>query len=930
MSGSTNLQSLFAHAVEIDDEAKCQAFVAAACGDDGALRSELEGLVAAHRQAGGFMELPAAADLIATASLNPVGEQPGTKIGPYKLLEQIGEGGMGLVFMAEQMAPLRRRVALKIIRPGLDTRAVIARFEAERQALALMDHPNIARVYDAGATESGRPYFVMELVRGAPITDYCRERSVPLRERLELFITVCQAVQHAHQKGIIHRDLKPTNILVSQTDTAPIPKVIDFGVAKATASQSLTDRTLFTAFSQIVGTPLYMSPEQADLGNQDVDTRSDVYSLGVVFYELLTGATPFDASRLKSAGPDEMRRIIREEEPPRPSTRATTAHAALSTVAAAPPARRVVDALAIKGDLDWIVMKALEKDRRRRYESPSALAADVARHLASEPVEASPPMRSYRLLKFVRRNRAALVTAGAVAMALVIGMGISIWQTVRASDAERRASQALETAEARLKIARQAVDEMYTQVVEKWLSKEGALTSVQCEFLRKAVSFYQDFAAQNPDSLQGRLDVANALRRQAKILDELGDVAAAEAAYRKSIQQLDAVLPELSNPIAGRYDLATSLLELGEMMRMARRYKEATPVLKRAVSLFEELVAQDPSRTDFRGGLGRTLQNMAKVDAEQGRNNDAETILRRCSEHYEWGLAREPRNTLTVYRLANATGALAGVLTGLGRLDDARAQYQRSIELHRRAVEIDPAESLFRSGLANQLINASAQEAVDDHLKVDQEAYEISLDLVRQFPDRPRYLLLLVVSQINFIESLVDIDQKKMLDIARSLLEPARRLHRLPGNPDYHRHFVDALLALHQSLLANELPDEAAEFRRQTLDEVRADPACRGRLGDLMKIQAADLYIYGNPRTAISLMQECLELDASQAGPIAHVVLALAYAEIADITVARTWLDKALPLPEPRPKSELSKTLYGKAVKVFDLKIGPKGAQTGP
>ena len=331
-------------------------------------------------------------------------------IGPYKLLEQIGEGGMGLVFHADQLRPVRRRVALKIIKPGMDTKQVIARFEAERQALALMDHPNIARVLDAGATDSGRPYFVMELVRGIPITEYCDHHKLTIRQRLELFMRVCNAVQHAHQKGIIHRDLKPTNVLVAHDDTVPVPKVIDFGVAKATG-QSLTERSLFTGIAQMLGTPRYMSPEQASLNLLDVDTRSDIYSLGVLLYELLTGTTPFEEERMRTLGLDEMRRIIQEEEPPHPSTRVSTLGATLTTTAK----RRRIDprrmSVELRGDLDWIVMKALDKDRNRRYESANSFALDVGRYLANEPVEACPPSVGYRMRKFARRNKAALATA---------------------------------------------------------------------------------------------------------------------------------------------------------------------------------------------------------------------------------------------------------------------------------------------------------------------------------------------------------------------------------------------------------------------------------------------------------------------------------------------------------------------------------------
>src|SRR5262249_12713839 len=348
----------------------------------------------------------------------PLMEGSGSRIGPYKLLQELGTGGMGAVWMAEQTEPVQRRVALKVVKPGLDTAQVIARFEAERQALALMDHPHIAKVLEAGTTDSGRPYFVMELVKGVPITQYCDEHHLAPRERLELFVYVCQAVQHAHQKGIIHRDIKPSNVLVTLQDGRPLVKVIDFGIAKA-LSQQLTDMTLFTGFAQMIGTPLYMAPEQAALSNVDVDTRSDIYSLGVLLYELLTGTTPFSKERLQEISYDELRRIIREEEPPKPSTRISTLGQAASTISTHRQSDPKRLSQLFRGEVDWIVMKALEKDRNRRYESASAFAADVQRYLADEPVQACPPSRSYRLRKFVRRNRGP-VLAGSVMVLLLV------------------------------------------------------------------------------------------------------------------------------------------------------------------------------------------------------------------------------------------------------------------------------------------------------------------------------------------------------------------------------------------------------------------------------------------------------------------------------------------------------------------------------
>jgi WD40 repeat protein/serine/threonine protein kinase len=436
---------IFDAAVDLGTAAERAAYLDATCGRDLQLRAEVEELLKHDDAAGSFLDLSASSDPQATTNGPPVSECPGTVIGPYKLLEQIGEGGFGVVFLAEQAQPVRRKVALKVLKPGMDTRQVVARFEAERQALALMDHPHIAHVLDGGATASGRPYFVMELVKGVPITAFCDQGHLSVRARLGLFADVCQAVQHAHHKGIIHRDLKPSNVLVTVHDTTPVVKVIDFGVAKA-LGQALTDKTLFTGIAQMVGTPLYMSPEQAQLSGLDIDTRSDIYALGVLLYELLTGTTPFDQERLRQAGYDELRRIIREEEAARPSMRLSTLGQAGTAVCAnrgSDPARL---SQLVRGELDWIVMKALEKDRNRRYESASAFAADVHRYLKDEPVQACPPSALYRLRKFARRHRAALVSASLVALAVLLGSVASSWFAVQAlaaaGEADRQAAEA--------------------------------------------------------------------------------------------------------------------------------------------------------------------------------------------------------------------------------------------------------------------------------------------------------------------------------------------------------------------------------------------------------------------------------------------------------------------------------------------------------
>ncbi len=466
MTEMSPAESVFFAALAKDDPVERAAYLNEACGADADLRRQVDRLLAAHPQVGSFLQDDDAAhpsprggvgrEVRGGATVDEVraSEPPGTQIGPYKLLQQIGEGGMGTVYMAEQTQPVQRKVALKIIKPGMDSRQVVARFEAERQALAMMDHVNIARVFDGGTTEQGRPYFVMELVHGVPITKYSDDNHLTPRERLELFVPVCQAIQHAHQKGIIHRDVKPSNVMVPLYDGKPVPKVIDFGVAKAT-EQKLTERTLFTQYGTMVGTLEYMSPEQAEMSALGVDTRSDIYSLGVLLYELLTGSTPLTHKRMKEAAYAEILRMIKEEEPQKPSTRLSDSGEALASISAQRKTEPAKLTKLVRGELDWIVMKTLEKDRGRRYETANGLAADVQRYLADEPVQACPPSAGYRFRKFARRNKRPLATAALLVVALLVTVGGIAWsigwanrdRAAREAAAEQEATLALKEAE---------------------------------------------------------------------------------------------------------------------------------------------------------------------------------------------------------------------------------------------------------------------------------------------------------------------------------------------------------------------------------------------------------------------------------------------------------------------------------------------------
>jgi serine/threonine protein kinase len=493
-------RSIFLALLAIADPVERAAYLDRECSENPALRSEVESLLRAHEKVGSFMERPAGI-LTTAANHSSVTGRPGMMIGPYKLMEQIGEGGFGLVYVAVQQEPIRRRVALKIIKPGMESREVLTRFEAERQAIALMDHPNIARVFDAGVTDTGQPYFVMELVRGVPLTAFCDSHKLDMSERLQLFVTICHAVQHAHQKGIIHRDLKPSNILVTIQDGQPLAKVIDFGVAKA-IGQSLTVKTIYTRFASMVGTPAYMSPEQAEMSAVDVDTRSDIYSLGVLLYELLTGSTPFAPDRLQTVGFDELRRIIREEEPPRPSARLRTLNNELASTVAVN--RRLDPAKlssSLERDLDWIVMKALDKDRNRRYATAGALAEDVSRFLMDQPVEARPPSAWYRFSKFARRNKVGISTASMVALALILGTAISVWQAqvaVSERDEKGIALQQARAAEATANKARLELEEFTDRLNSCSLLLSAARAHADAERWADAYEAYTEATTVQP------------------------------------------------------------------------------------------------------------------------------------------------------------------------------------------------------------------------------------------------------------------------------------------------------------------------------------------------------------------------------------------------------------------------------------------------
>ncbi len=886
--------ALFSAALELPASERA-AYLDEACAEDPALRRRLDELLRVHDEAIPFLENPApgaqqfpvgaeVADATVRLSDSPA-EKPGDSIGRYKLLEQIGEGGCGVVYVAEQREPLRRRVALKVIKLGMDTKQVIARFDAERQALALMDHPNIAKVLEAGATETGRPYFVMELVRGIKITDYCDRNNLSTEERLGLFIQVCRAIQHAHQKGIIHRDIKPSNILVTLNDGVPVPKVIDFGIAKATQGK-LTDQTIYTAFEQFVGTPAYMSPEQAELTSLDIDTRSDIYSLGVLLYELLTGKTPFETKELLEAGLEAMRRTIREQEPVRPSTRLSTMLQAELTATAKhrhtdPP--KLIHLL--RGDLDWIVMKCLEKDRARRYETANGLASDIQRHLNCEPVVARPPSRLYEFQKSVRRHKFGFAAAAALIIVLALGVLVSTREAIRATRAEReqarlrlQAEQARTRAEAGEKKAatEAARSEQVANLMKGMLQGVGPSVALgrDTRMLREIL----DQTAGRLNDLRGQPAVEAELRATlGRVYADLGEYTNAAAMHQKALA--------LCRTLYGNEHsvVAQSLNDLAEAIYQEGNYAEAEALHRQALAMRRKLFGGE------------------NLEVAQSLNNLAETLRKQGIGEQQKLAAAEPlhREALATRRklLGNEHWDVAESLYNLGSLLWRQGRYPEAESAHREALAIrrkllgaehpQVAASLDRLGL---LLDTEGRR--DDAEVVHREALAMRRKLLgNDHPDVAhslRNLALVLVAQGRLeeaetalkealairwarlpadhtdisqtLESLVNLlrRENKLAEIETLYREQVKLLQQRLG--DDHPAVARAWNALVNALMAEKKFAEAASLRRQELERRQNalgnhHPAVATAVIDLGKVLIAE----GKVAEAEKLLSEELE-----------------------------------------------------------------------
>ncbi|MBL9000645.1 MAG: tetratricopeptide repeat protein [Phycisphaerae bacterium] len=947
------LQEIFESVIDLE-RAQREGYLASACGDDVALRADVESLLRAHDDAAKFLASPTAGSSATMTMAATLREGPGTRIGPYKILQAIGEGGFGSVFMAEQDQPVQRKVALKIIKLGMDTRQVVARFEQERQALAMMDHPNIARVLDAGATEAGRPFFVMELVKGDPIVEYCDKNNLSVPDRLELFAQVCNAVQHAHTKGIIHRDIKPSNILVSTQDGRPHAKVIDFGIAKATASK-LTEKTLFTEHRQLVGTPEYMSPEQAE-GSLDIDTRTDVYSLGVLLYELLTGTTPFTGQELRSAAYAEIQRIIREVEPPKPSTRLSANTETIVSIATKRHTEPKRLGTLVRGELDWIVMKALEKDRQRRYETASGLAMDVKRYLSGEAVLAAPPSNAYRFKKFVRRNKGPVLAGSAIGATLIFGLAGTAWQAKVASEqrdvaiaaqvaeVEQRKQADAARAEAVTQQTRAQAQEAETVKQAAEAKAQEAEAKKQAEIAEAVATFQTEMlAAVDPNQLpkdpvtqepiKDAVTVLQTLRAAVKVLDEgksalkdqplvesrvrntigmtlqnLGRYEEAEPNLRRSLAIRRADLP------AGHPDIAAGLNNLANVLYHQSKVAEAEPLLREALAIWRTaLPAGHPQ-------IATGLNNLASLLDDQNKDAEAEPLYRESLEVLRAALpAGHPE-------IAQALNNLASFLHARNKLAEAEPLYREALEIRRAtlpdghpdiAISLDNLAKLLQS--QNKL--AEAEPLQREALAIRRAAFPAGHPEIARGMNNLAWLL---HAQENFAEA--EPLFREALVIRRAALpaghpDIAASLNNLAGLLQTQNKLAEAeplfreALAIRRAAFPARHPDiavslsnlaallqtqgkfaEAEPLRRETVEIWRAAlPAGHPYIASGLNNLALVLHAQNKFAEAEALYREAMAIDRT-ANPAGHPDMANAMSHLARLLQDQNRLNEAEPL----------------------------------